>query len=110
VFPLLLGGLGLASLGASGAFFLMKRSAIDDLDGQCDANRNCPPSSQDTYDKAKLYDTISMVTLGAGVVCVGLSVTLLLTQKSVKPREARGFQLVPSAPDAHAGISVLRAF
>jgi tetratricopeptide (TPR) repeat protein len=111
VFPLLLGGLGIASLGASGAFFLMKRSAIDDLDGQCDADRNCPPSSQDTYDKAKLYDTISMATLGAGVLCVGISVTLLLTQGgSSKAPEKTGFRLVPSAPNAHAGVSVFRAF
>jgi hypothetical protein len=109
-FPLVLGGLGIASLGASGAFFLMKRSAIDDLDGQCDANRNCPPSSQDTYDKAKRYDLISMVTLGVGVVAVGISVTMLLTQKSDKTAETSALQLVPSAPDAHAGMSVIHAF
>ncbi len=56
-FPLILGGIGIVSLGASGAFFLMERSALDDLDGQCDANQSCPPSSKDTYDKAKRYDS-----------------------------------------------------
>jgi hypothetical protein len=111
VLPYVLGGVGIVSLGASGAFFLMKRSAISDLDSQCGPDRHeCPPSSQDTIDKAKLYNTVSGVTLAVGVVSLGVAATLLVTQKPSKEKPAAGLRFVPAAPNAHAGASVYGVF
>jgi hypothetical protein len=111
VVPFVIGGVGVASLAASGVFFLMKNSAINELDGACGANRNqCPPDKKNTYDKAKLYNTLSGVTLGVGVVGVGVAATLLLTQRSSKEKPAGAWQLVPVAPNTQAGMSLYRAF
>jgi hypothetical protein len=111
VLPYVIGGVGVASLAASGVFFLMRQGAISDLEDACGPNRDqCPPSKKDTYDKAKTYNTISQVTLGVGVVGVGVAATLLLTQKPAKEKPKTGLTWVPAAPNAEAGMSLYAAF
>jgi hypothetical protein len=102
-------GIGAASLAASGVFFYLRQSALSDLDDACGGNRdNCPPDQKETYDDAKTYNTLSMVTLGVGVVGVGVGVTWLLTQKA--PEKKTGWQVTPSAPNSQAGVSLIGSF
>jgi hypothetical protein len=111
VLPFVIGGVGVASLGASGVFFLMKNSAVSDLDSACGSNRDkCPADKQATYDNAKLYNTLSMVTLGVGVVGVGVAATLLLTQKPTKEKPTATLHVVPAVAPSHAGVAVFGAF
>jgi hypothetical protein len=109
--PLVIGGIGLASLAASGVFFLMRQDKLNQLDDKCPGG-TCPgddPSLEQTYDDAKTYNTLSMVTGVVGVVGVGVAATWLLTQKSPeKPKT--GWQLTPAAPRAQAGVSLLGQF
>jgi hypothetical protein len=113
VVPFVIGGVGIASLGASGVFFLMKNSAVNDLDAACGASRDqCGPDQQKTYDNAKLYNKISMVTFGVGVVGVGVAATMLILQKPHKEKEkpTARLEVVPTASPTHAGVSLLGAF
>jgi hypothetical protein len=111
VLPYVIGGVGVASLAASGVFFLMRQSAIGELDDACGPNRDqCPSDKQSTYDKAKTYNTVSQVALGVGVVGVGVAVTLLLTQKPAKKTADRSLTWVPAAPRADAGMSLQGVF
>jgi hypothetical protein len=111
VLPLVIGGVGVASLAASGVFFLMRQGKLNELDDKC-PDGQCPSddsSLKGTYDDAKTYNTLSMVTGVVGVVGVGVAVTWLLTQKSpAKPKT--GWQLTPAAPHAEAGMSLIGQF
>lgn len=112
VVPFIIGGIGVASLAASGTFFLLKNKAISDLNSQCPSHQNCPASSEGTYNNAKTYNLVSEITLGVGVAGVGTAVVLLLTGKhSAKPpADKAALQLVPAAPDSEAGASVIGRF
>jgi PEGA domain len=103
--PLLLVGLGGASLVASGVFYLLRQGKLSELDDAC-KNGACPADKKDTYDQAKTYTTVSMVTAGVGVAAVGVGVTWLLLQ----PKKKSAWQLAPAAPDSYAGLSVLGQF
>jgi hypothetical protein len=101
VLPYVIGGVGIASLVASGVFFGLKTSANNKLADKCGPDRNqCPndPSLQSTYNSGKTYNTLVPITLGVGVAAVGTAVVLLLTQKGSAP--------APAAASASASIAV----
>ncbi len=77
-----IGGVGIASLGASGIFFGLRAGKISDLDKVC-PDRQCPSSAQQSdIDAGKLYTTIANVTLAVGVAAVAGGVVLVLTSGS----------------------------
>ncbi|HMR80489.1 MAG TPA: hypothetical protein PKD61_35515, partial [Polyangiaceae bacterium] len=112
VAPIVVGVVGVAALAASGVFFLLRESAIKDLDEACGPKRNqCPASSESTYDDAKRYNTFSQIALGVGVVGIGTAATLWMTAgpSESKSTTARvGF--VPAAAGADAGASLRGIF
>jgi len=78
VVPYVIGGVGAASLIASGVFFALRQDAIGDLEKKC-ANNVCPnddPSIQDTDDKMRTYHYATWITLGSGVALLGTAVVL----------------------------------
>lgn len=108
ILPWVIGGVGAASLAASGVFFILRQNAISDLDAACPSRVDCPPELESTRDSGKTYTTLSMITLGVGVVGVGTGVTLLLMGKgSGKSPEAA---LTLGARSAQAGATVLGRF
>lgn len=73
------GGIGIASLGASGIFFGLRAGKISDLDKQC-PNRECPSRDQQSdIDAGKRYTTIANVTLAVGAAAVAGGLVLILT-------------------------------
>jgi hypothetical protein len=76
--PWIVGGVGVASLAASGVFYILRSGAKSDLESGCRGDV-CPQSLQDTQSKGELYSTLSMVTLGVGVVGIGVATVLLVT-------------------------------
>ncbi len=77
--PWIIGGVGLVSLGASGYFFLQRNKAKSDLDGVCRSDGSCPQSKKDLQDTGQRYAMLTNVTLGIGVVGVGVAAVLLLS-------------------------------
>lgn len=104
-----LGGVGIASLAASGVFFYLRAQAIDDLDAECGPDRrSCPASSRDRVDQGRLYTTLGNVGLAAGVVGVGAGLALVLSSGS--SNEQRAVVLSPSARGSLAGATVSGRF
>jgi hypothetical protein len=99
VVPFVIGGVGVASLVASGVFFILKTSAANTLAEKCPDPNYCP-GQESTYNSGKLYSVLAPITFGVGVAAVGTAVVLLVTQKkSAAPPPASGaLQLEPLLP------------
>lgn len=108
VLPWVIGGVGAASLVASGVFFILRQGAISDLDSACPSRTDCPPELEDKANSGRMFSTLSMVTLAVGVVGVGTGVTLLVigNGKNKSPEAA----LTLGAPNAHAGATFVGRF
>lgn len=106
IVPYVIGGVGIASLIGSGVLFALRQSTYSDLEAQCGPNHDqCPSSAAGDYSNLKLYNVTSQIALGVGVACIGTSVTMLLLQRKHSAPAASGMSLVPSAPNALAGVS-----
>lgn len=111
------GGIGIAGLAASSVFWGLRGSALSDLEERCPGpDHDCtglPESeradAQDTYDRAKLYNTLAPIALGVGVVGVGTAVSLWLLRKPGR-RGISGWQALPVAPAGGLGLMLHRAF
>jgi len=79
IYGYVIGGLGIASLGASGVFFGLRASKISDLDKVC-PDLQCPSHAQQSdIDAGKLDTTIANVTLAVGIAAVAGGLVLVLT-------------------------------
>jgi hypothetical protein len=97
--PFIIGGVGVASLAASGIFFVLRANAIKTLDEKCGPDRSrCPPDQQSTYNDGKTYNVVADVTLAAGVVGVGVGVVLFLTRKKKAPTASASIDIAPLLP------------
>lgn len=107
--PWIIGGVGVAGLATGGVFFLMKQGKVSELEDACGPSGNaCPPEKKSTYDDAKTYDTISMVSLGVGVVGVGIAATMLLTRSSSAPKA--GYYVAPAVGPGGGGVAAFGRF
>ena len=78
VVPYVLGGVGAASLVASGIFFALRQDAISDLEASC-VDHVCPGNEPEIEDRNKAmrrYHYGALITLGSGVALVGTAVVL----------------------------------
>lgn len=102
VVPLVIGGVGVASLIGTGVLFGLRQSTLSELEDACPTRKNCDPGKASRYDDLKFYHYGSMVTLGVGVAAVGTAGALLFFQRRKKepPTDAPAAQLelVPSVP------------
>lgn len=99
------GGIGVASFVTAGIMFGLAQGAKDELSRECE-NSSCPPNMKDTYDRGQTYATVGHVTLGLGVLGVGLGAVFYITHE--RETAASGFR--PGAPDAIAGWSYVGRF
>jgi hypothetical protein len=95
VYGYVIGGIGIASLGASGVFFGLRASKISSLDKVCPPpDRQCPSHAQQSdIDAGKLDTTIANVTLAVGVAAVAGGLVLILTSG---PSSEASVALAPS--------------
>jgi hypothetical protein len=73
-----IGGIGVASLGASAVFLGLRAGKVSDLDEKCQG-LVCPPSAQADIDAGKTYSTLVNVTAIVGVAAVAGGLVLVLT-------------------------------
>jgi len=106
---LVVGGVGVASLIGSGAFFLLRQSTINDLDKQCGPDRQaCPDSARSRVDDGKLYTTLADVTFAVGAVGLGVGAALVIV--GGHSSEQASVALAPGAAYANAGATLLGRF
>jgi hypothetical protein len=79
VYGYVIGGVGVASLAASGVFFGLRAGKISDLDKVCTKQRVCPEQYQSDIEQGERYTTIANVTLAVGVAAVAGGLVLILT-------------------------------
>jgi hypothetical protein len=82
-----IGGVGLASLAASGVFFGLRAGKISKLDQGC-PNRVCPRGYESDIKAGQLYTTLAGVTLAFGAVAVASSVVLIVAGSKSQPSVA----------------------
>lgn len=92
--PWIIGGVGVASLAASGIFYMLKSGVESDLESSCRGSV-CPKSVEDKQSSGESYALLSNVTFGVGLVGVGVAVVMLLSDG---PSES-----APPAEQARAG-------
>ncbi len=109
--PWIIGGVGLVSLGASGYFYLQRNKAENDLNGICHGDI-CPTSAQSKQDDGKKYATLTGVTLGVGIVGIGVATVMLLSgggKTEEKPQSA-GLKLNVAPMARMPGVNVVGQF
>jgi hypothetical protein len=96
-FPWVVTGLGVASLAASGIFFALKGQAEQELDDGC-LGTVCPDTLESTEQRGKTYALLSGVTLGVGIVGVGVGTVMLVSRGKSAPADnaSVALQLSPS--------------
>ncbi len=110
--PWIVGGVGVASLAAAGVFYLRMKSAQKELDDNCIGTK-CPDTLQSAQDRGKLDATVVDVTLGVGIVGVGVAAVLLLQGGSsdAPPGQAKRDVSVDVAAAPHSmGVNLAGRF
>jgi hypothetical protein len=72
-------GVGAAALVGSGVTFLLRQSALGDVDDKCSSHKGCDPSLQDTVDRGKTMSTLTTILLPVGAVGVAAGLVLVFT-------------------------------
>lgn len=99
---LVVGGIGVAALGSFAYFGLSGMGAIDDLQ---DCKPNC---AKEDVDGARTKLLIADVSLGVGVVAIGVATYLLLTRAPVSAKATTGQRLrLEGGPVAGGGMAGL---
>jgi hypothetical protein len=96
--PWVFGGVGIAGLGGAAIFFALRRGEQNDLERVCPEN-TCHSSQRDATDRAALYGTLSLASLGVGAVGVGLATYTWL-------RTPRAYAAGVAKPSTFVGVSV----
>lgn len=109
------GGVGVVSLILSGAFFAVRAGAKSDLENACadGTPKRCAPSAEDSFDKAKTFETMGWVAGGIGVAALATGAVLIITGKPKHHEEPvnYGARFVPYAPNANLfGFGIEGAF
>jgi hypothetical protein len=99
------GGVGVAGLIGSGVFYALRQGEKSALDDVCRGSI-CPESASDKQSKGQLYTTLATVSLGVGVVGVGVA-TYLFISGSHQNRE-QAMMPVDVAALPHGGAMMLR--
>jgi len=72
-----LGGVGVASLAASGVFYGLRASTLNELEASCDPNgQHCDPAKHDLDERGRTYTIVGNVLLGVGIASVGAAITI----------------------------------
>ncbi|MEZ4406440.1 MAG: hypothetical protein R3A52_08200 [Polyangiales bacterium] len=104
--PFVLFGAGAVSMGLAAVFYVVRNTALDDSNAQCDAS-GCPESARPDHDRAVVFNTLTNVALGVGAAAiVGGIVWFVLAPRTPTRRAPRASLMVaPSAGGAVFGLT-----
>jgi hypothetical protein len=109
--PYVVGGIGVASLVASGVFFILRAGAISDMNAACGSSGGaCGPEAQGIYDKGKLYSTLAPITGVVGLVGVSAGVVLYLVNKPASASGATGMRVAVEPTRGFPGAAIRATF
>ena len=104
---IVVGVLGLASLGVAGAFYGLRAGNISDLEDQCGPEgKSCPPSARDVVDEGERNSTIATATFFGGLGAVVLGVVLVIAAPKGDAEPAAALRVVPTGGPRAAGVSL----
>jgi tetratricopeptide (TPR) repeat protein len=105
---LVVGGVGLVSLGVSGVFALQARSKDKEADKYCDALSQCEPRGLSLGDDAKSAATVSTITFAGGLVALaaGAAMFFAAPSRSAPAKSSVGLRAVPSLGPQNAGFAL----
>jgi hypothetical protein len=103
--PWVVGGVGAAGLVGAGVLFGLRQSERGDLGDRC-ASSKCLPEERTSIDRADRYGTLSLLSLGVGVVGVGAATYLFLSEAGSGSATARGPRVIGSAGPTAGGAFV----
>jgi hypothetical protein len=111
--PLILTGVGVASLVASGVFYGLRQGALNDLKDKCGADLHCSESERSIYDRGRTYTLVADVALGVGIAGVAAGAIWLLASGSGGKKESQ--RTADVSPGVHwivhpSGVSVVGQF
>jgi hypothetical protein len=102
------GGLGIAALGASGLFYGLRQMTIADIRDTCDADdRYCDGDMIDTAERGEIYTTLSGVMLGVGAAALATGVVLFFV---LGPEDENETTQMPSSVAVVPTIGGLQLF
>lgn len=107
--PWIIGGVGVASLAASGVFYLLRNNEKKKLDEGCIGSK-CPDTLQSAQDAGQRYSTLTGVALGVGVAGIGVGAVWLIagrsSRKSGGDSAGRGVSVRIAAAPQSTGVSI----
>lgn len=90
-----IGGVGLASLAVSAAFYALRSSTLATIEDQCMGD-HCPSALEDTWDRGSKYSTLGNAFLAVGLVGVAAGGGLVLWGDRARGHSASRAVLVPA--------------
>lgn len=106
-----LGGVGVAAIGVGSVFGVQALSKQSKAESECPTNATCSPEGEEYSKQANTAAWISNISIGAGLVAVGVGTYLLLTSGGSSPKEAR--HVLPLRVDVasdRASVAIQGAF
>jgi hypothetical protein len=91
-------GVGAAALVGSGITFLLRQSALTDVDKDCPGHQNCRDDLRDTVDNGKTMSTLTSILLPVGAVGVAAGLVLVFTSgpSSAEPAKTTSLRIAPT--------------
>jgi hypothetical protein len=105
----IVGGIGVAAVGAGAVFGVMAITKSSDAKSKCSPSSCTDPAAVSENQDAKTAATISDVAIGAGVAAVAVGAWFLFTAPSTQSASS-ALPIVPFVGREQAGIALIRAW
>jgi hypothetical protein len=107
-------GAGVVFVGISTVFVLLENGAVSDIKSSCPDTSHCSASKQGVVQDARsaaTRDEVLSIGFGAGaLVALGIGAYLLFSPSAPSAAPASGVQVMPAAPGANVGASLVARY
>ena len=117
ILPFVVGGAGAGAAILGGVFMGLSAGKVSSLKKECGGTDCTGLTGQQRVDgeqkwkSARTLETVGWVGVGVGAAALAAGTTLfLIDRKRLRPEEEQAFRVVPTAPRADAGVSLITSF